>query len=155
MLGRKYSGYVGGITPATTDDNWTVEGAQGEFGRIIEVSWGGEATTSTAMRTRVQRSASQAGAGTAGDITELGQPAGGAPLLAFFTTYATTQPTLDAGALFGTSWNAHGGVIRWLADPGEGFWIVGTAGTPAADQTISCRNDVGTATSSYACVWEE
>jgi hypothetical protein len=57
-----------------------------------------------------------------------------------------------AGALFGTSWNAHGGVVRWLAAPGEEFNIYDAGATTSS---IECRQDVGTATSSYATIWEE
>ena len=49
----KYSGTVLGITPSTTDDNWGLAAGASESGRIVEVHWGGEATTSTVMRTRV------------------------------------------------------------------------------------------------------
>ena len=62
-------------------------------------------------------------------------------------------PTLDAGNLFVTSWNAHGGVGRILFDPTEWILLIGAAATSAS--TLSCRNSVGTATSSFGCVWEE
>ena len=148
-----YSGTVLGITPSTTDDNYIVEGQTAEWGAITEVHWGGEVTTSTLMRTRVARGSGQAGAGTAGN-TALLNPKDAAASLAFFTTYATTQPTLAVGDLFATSWNSHGGVVRWLAAPGEEFIIIGKV-TPDGDSTICNRNAVGTALSSYGVIWRE
>jgi hypothetical protein len=146
----RYSGGVRSITPSTTDDNWTLSPAASESGKIIEVHWGGEVTTTTAMCTRVARSSGAAGAGTAGNTAKL-HPNSPTALIDFFTTYATTQPTLDAGDLFAESWNAHGGVVRWLAAPGEEFVMIGAATPP----TISCRNSVGTGASTYGTIWEE
>jgi hypothetical protein len=145
-----YAGGVRSITPSTTDDNWALTAGASKSGKIIEVSWGGEATTSTAMCTRVARGSGQTGNTTA--ITNAkkhpNSPSSG---LVLGSTFATTQPTLDAGDLFATSWNAHGGVIRWLAAPDEEFVIIG-----ASTETVICnRNSVGTATSSYHTVWSE
>jgi len=142
-----YTGSVPGISPSLADDNWTLDAGASESGKIIEVSWGGEVVVTTAMQTRVARSSAAAGAGTAGNITKI-HPNSPAALIDFFTTYATTQPTLDAGDLFATSWNAHGGVVRWLAAPGEEFILIGAA-------TISCRNGAGIGLSSYHTVWAE
>ncbi len=48
-----YTGFLAIATPSTTDDNWTIQPVAGESGMILECGWGGEATASTAMRTRV------------------------------------------------------------------------------------------------------
>lgn len=146
----RYGGYVRSITPSTSDDNWGLTAGSSKSGKVIEVSWGGELTTSTAAQTRVTRSSGQTGATTTGNVEKLhpNSPTNG---LAFETTFATTQPTLDNGDLFTTSWNFHGGVVRWLAAPGEEFVIIGAA----TETVISCRNSVGTSTSSYGTVWEE
>lgn len=146
----RYSGVVRSITPNLSDDNWTLSAGADEFARVMEVHWGGEATTSTAMHTRVARSSGAAGAGTAGNVAKLG-PNAPTATVDFFTTYATTQPTLDAGDLFAESWNAHGGVVRWLAAPGEEFILIGSS----TAKTISCRNAVGTGVSTYGTIWEE
>lgn len=149
----RFSGYVRSITPLTTDDNFALDpNAAGESGVMEEFSWGGEATATTAMHTLIGRSAS----GTtpvAGDVQKVKEnSAGNTMVFIAGPTGWATEPTLDAGALFETSWNAHGGVIRWLAPPGGGFYILG--GTVGTD-TISCRNTVGTAVSTYGCFWEE
>lgn len=146
----RYSGVVRSITPSTSDDNWFLTAGANESGKVLEVHWGGEATTSTAMHTRVARASGQAGSATTGNVAKL-HPNSPTNLLTFGTTFATTQPTLDAGDLFAESWNAHGGVVRWLAAPGEEFVIIGAA----TETVISCRNTVGTATSTYGTIWEE
>lgn len=146
----RYSFAVKSITPATTDDNWGLTAGTGKSGKVIEVHWGGETTTSTAMCTRVARSSGQTGATTAVTVakTHPNSPTAG---FVVESTFATTQPTLDAGDLFAESWNAHGGVVRWLAAPGEEFVLIGAA----TETVISCRNSVGTATSTYGALFEE
>lgn len=146
----KYSASLKSITPNTADDNWALTAGAAKSSKIIEVHWGGETTTSTAMCTRVARSSGQTGATSAVTVAKLhpNAPTAGTVLA---STFATTQPTLDGGDLFAESWNAHGGVVRWLASPGEEFVIIGAA----TETVISCRNSVGTATSSYGLVHEE
>lgn len=145
-----YGAYVRGIPPSVTDDNIGVTAGTGKSGKIIEVSWGGESTTTTAMQTRVARSSGQTGATTVVTAAKLhpNSPANG---MVFESTFATTQPTLDTGDLFATSWNSHGGVVRWLAAPGEEFILIGAA----TETVISCRNGVGTGVSSYGLVTVE
>ena len=138
------------ITPSTTDDNYALAAGASEQAAVLEVSWGGEATTSTAMHTRTARSSGQTGAATLGN-TEVIHPYGTATSpVRFVTTFATTQATLENGDLFAMSWNAHGGVVRWLAAPGEEFILIGAA----TELCISNRNSVGTGVSSYGCVFD-
>lgn len=149
----KFSGYEAIATPATANSNWSLEAGATQSGRILEVTFGGEGTASAAMRTRIAIEGTVGvGARTAGDVQKRVRASSAN---AFFlsannggVTHATTPPVLDAGALFGIGWNAHGGVVRWLAAPGEEFEMVATEG-------ISCRNDVGTTVSTYGLVWEE
>lgn len=146
-----FSGSVIGITPSTTDDNWALDAVSAGIGKLKEVHFGGEATTSTAMRTRVSRANGEAGGQTGGNVANLEGEGNPANVLDFVTTYATTQPTLNAADLYAESWNDHGGVIRWLADPEEEIWLI-------SGQTldlISCRNAAGTGTSSYSAKWTE
>lgn len=148
----KFSGDRASITPSTGVANWVLETVSTVQADVMEVSWGGETTTSTAMRTRIARDTIVGtGSRTAGNVQKLNQhsPANGA---FFSTTYATLQPTILVGALFGTSWNAHGGVVRWLAAPGEELNIYDAGATTAS---LECRADVGTATSSYDVIWSE
>lgn len=148
----RYNGDRASIAPATGVANWVLETVAGVELNIIEISWGGEMTASTAMRTRIARdSVVGTGARTAGNVQKINMhsPANSA---FFSTTYLTLQPSINAGALFGTSWNAHGGVVRWLAAPGEELNAYDAGATTAS---IECRADVGTGTSSYDTVWEE
>lgn len=144
-MGGLYAGMVSSITPSTSDDNWTLDDTgNSAMAYIKEFWWGGEATSSTAMHTKVARSGSAAGAGTAGDVQQVDEGSE-TNRVAFYTTYATTQPTLDPGALWAISWNANGGTVRWAH--AVGFRLV--------NETVSCRNSVGTATSSYGVHWQE
>lgn len=148
----KYTGYVAGLTPSAGSANWVLEGTATASGRVVEFSWGGEMTTTTAMRTRVARDTTVGtGSRTAGNVQKVNQlsPSNG---VFFSTIYATSQPGITAGALFGVGWNAHGGVVRWLAAPGEEF-IIHYNG--AANLSVECRDDSGTGTSSYSVLWDE
>ena len=148
----QYTGYRASITPATGVANAILETVATVEARVKEFGWGGESTTSTAMNTIVARdSIVGPGSRTAGN----GQRSNmhGVVHAAFFsTTYATLQPTILAGALYGTSWNSHGGVIRWLAAPGEEFQIYDAGATTAS---LEVRAVVGVGTSSYHLIWDE
>jgi hypothetical protein len=147
----RYGGSVRSITPATTDDNWFLTAGANEVGAIFALEFTGEATTGIAMATRVARSSGQAGAATAGNVAKL-TPNAGTNLLTFGTTFATTQPTLDAGDLFAASWNANGGIVRWAATmPDEEFILIGAV----TETVISCRNAVGVGISTYTVRWRE
>jgi len=152
----RYSGVMKEITPILTDDNWALDAATvGDYAKIIEVHWGGFITTSTAMTTRVARP-------TTGGITPV---PGVAAVLSPFHTAAnkvefikgpagwTTEPVLatNEADLFAESWNAHGGVVRWLAAPGEEFVVT----NGLLQEGISCRNLNGIAASTYGTIWEE
>ena len=138
------------ITPATTTDNWTLTAGASKSGRIVEFSWGGEQTTTTAVASRVARSDSQTGNTTSVTNAKLhpNSPASG---MVVASSFATTQPTLNTGDLFATSWNAHGGVVRWLAAPEERMVLIGAA----TEINISQRNTVTSGVHSYSVVWEE
>jgi hypothetical protein len=150
--------YTGGqslATPSVTVSNWTLEAeTAGDHGRVRQVSWGGEVTTSIAMNTRwVRPTTAGVGAGTAivpGDIT----PGYSTPLIELYSDYATTPPVIpsaDVGELYVTSWNCHGGMGILVLAPGTTWEIINGL---LAD-SITCRNAVGTSASSYALIWEE
>ena len=127
--------------------------AAGEFAELLELGWAGEATTSTKMRTRLTR-ASVAGTSptTTLDIQQndmQGLGAGATPLLQAVTT--VTSPTLVAGSLLPIqSWNAHGGIVRWLAGPSERMTLIHTAACH-----LTMQNEVGAADGSAGFVWME
>ena len=153
----KLSGAVPGststqtFTPNPNSANWIIESTSAFQPVAIQVvSMGGELTSSTAMRTRIARDSSVGtGARTAGNVQRMDSSTTTAGNAAFFSTgYASTAPTIVAGALLQFSWNANGGFIRWLAAPGEELLI--TTAT-----SIECRADLGAGQSSYAGVWTE
>ena len=146
-----YSTGVRSITASNTDDNIALDAVSAGIGKVKEIHWGGEATTSTAMHTRLSRANGEAGAQTNGNVAKI--EGEGVPTndIDSVTTYATTQPALNAADIYTESWNAHGGVIRWLADPEEEVWLI----TGQVLDILSCRNSVGTATSSYEIKWAE
>ncbi len=149
----RYSGVVKEITPVTTDDNWALDAATaGDLAKILEVHWGGFVTTSTAMTTRVTRPTTAGTVPVAGTAAVL-SPFHTAANKVEFVTGWTAQPVLaaDEADLFTESWNAHGGVVRWLAAPGEEFIV--TFGL--LFEGISCRNLNGVAASTYGTIWEE
>ena len=150
-----YSGSTGAITPqvgnTSVPSNWTLDAVDAGIGKIKEFYWGGGATTSTAMHTRVSRASGEVGGQTTGNVSEYGGADQPANKVNFVTSYATTHPTLDAADIFSMSWNAHGGVVRWLADPDEEIWVQ----TGQTLDLITCKNTVGTATSSYGVIWSE
>lgn len=146
----KLSGEVIGSTPTAGVANWILEGTSSTVGAIQEFSWSGGATSSTAMRSRIARdSAVGTGARTAGSVQRLDQSLTTPGNAMFFsTTYASTQPTIVAGALYAEDWNAYGGKTRWLAAPGEELILVGAV-------SVECRQDLGIATSTYGVIWTE
>lgn len=111
-------------TNVITDDLLALDAIAGEVGAVMEFAIGGEVVSSTAARVRLSRS-SGGTVPVAADVQQR-HPDGQTPVVQGVDSW-TAQPVLDAGALFGTSWNAHGGVIRWLAAPGEEMEIVGAA----------------------------
>jgi len=147
-----YIGSVISITPLTTDDNCALDPAATESGKVIEVFWGGESTASTAMATKVSRG-SGGTTPVAGDVQKRNENSV-ANKIEFIKGPIgwAAEPALDAGSLFALSWNCHGGVVRWLAAPGEEWMMLGAA---AAADTISIRNSVGTGVSTYGMIWDE
>jgi hypothetical protein len=118
-----------------------------------ETTFGGGASSSTPMETAWQRT-STAGttAPAAASVNRLDQT-----LTSSFGNVCTasanaawaTGPTKIAGALFGCAWNAYGGVVRWLAAPGEEWDLCLTT------NGIVCPAVVGTGTSTYLVIWTE
>ncbi len=133
-------------TIVLADDNFALDAIAGESGRILDVGWGGEVTTSTAMRTRFSRS-SGGTVPVSGDVQKR-HPNSVANIVNFVNAW-TAQPTLDAGNLIPVaSWNAHGGTVRWLAAPDEEIIILGA-------EQISCREALGAVAASFGATWDE
>jgi|GEM_PF-5615838 len=145
----------GAFTPATNQDNWTLDSqTAGVFGKVIAIGWGGRLTTSTGYRTRWTRPTT-IGSSTFTALTSAFHQPNYATFGARVGTFATA-PVLasdPAGNLWAQDWNAQGGVgmvVMPLANP---WWIVNGILTGQ----ISCRNIAGTdaSGSSYEVTYEE
>lgn len=136
-------GAVSGVTSAATTDLIVIEAGSSRMLKILEVGWGGEATTTTAMRTRLAL-ASTAGTSITGTVDVVKQIPATDPANAFTTGVSSTSPTYAAGNMIPfSSWNSHGGVVRWLANPGEEFLLIQAV---TAGKQVALRNEVGVAT---------
>jgi hypothetical protein len=131
----RWSAAVGTFTPVAVADatNFTSGGflaLQGGSGtqrsNILEVFCGGQATASAAQQLVLARD-STVGATLSGGTTAALDPATAAlaaPPVGFTT--ATTKPQRSATLyLLNLSFNAFGGVVRWVAAPGEEIGILG------------------------------
>jgi len=153
----KFNGFVGQVTPviATTNFNWNLGFANPLRATVQETVLGGYASSSTPMQTACYRTTSTGTtAPGAGNVARLDQTLTTAGNTANFYANAAwgTGPTLAAGALLGVAWNSYGGVIRWLAAPGEEWDLSFLAASPFGIVS-SAQN--GTGVSSYSVTWTE
>jgi YD repeat-containing protein len=145
----------GAFTPATTNDNWTLEAdTAGDFCKVVSIGWGGRLTTSTGYRTRWTRPTT-AGASTFTALTKASHTPGYDTPLCRTGTFATAPvlATDPAGNLHAQDWNAHGGlgyIVLPLANP----WFLSNG---VLQGQVSCRNVAGTDAngSSYTVTIEE
>lgn len=149
-----FSGNQGAHTPATTQDNWTLDtNAVGEMAKVVSIGWGGRLTTSTGYRTRWVRPTTAGSGALTGIATEAHSPNFATPNLQFGTFATAPVLPTDPDALHAQDWNAHGGlgyVVLPLATP---WWLVDGVLTGQ----LSCRNIAGVdaSGSSYGVTWEE
>lgn len=154
-----FSGGQGAFTPATGNDNWTLDALTTAVAsiKVTMISWGGSNSSSNGYRTRWTRASTLGvGAGTA-ITTQPDNPSYAASAASLFSTYATTQPVLpaDPNNLFAIDWNNQGGsgvIIHPLQQP---WYAIANGGVNK--QEINCRNTKGTdaSLSSYTLTWME
>jgi hypothetical protein len=162
-----YTGVVPAITPVpatatppgtTGQDNFTmVCNAATNGGRILEFRFTGQASATTPMQTLVSRQTTVGSTPTGVTVSGKASPNAPTPTINFYAQQSwSTQPAIAAGYLpvLDESWNAYGGLLRWLAGPNEEIYLIGTTATVG---TLSCRGKQsgGTGASSYGCIWEE
>ena len=134
-------------TAATGVPHITVENIANQFSLVMEWGFGGEVTASTLMRGGSSRAAEGVGARTA--VTPGIYNEGATASSTFLSsTFNTTQPAIEGGYMWERSWNAHGGVVRWLAAPGQEISLLGVS-------TVILENTVGAALANYGFVWGE
>jgi hypothetical protein len=150
----KLNGYVSQLTPVVgaNNNNWNLGFASTVRATVQEVTLGGYASSSTPMETAWPRT-STAGTTppTAGNIQRLDQTVTSAGAAAnFYGALAwATGPTRVAGGLWGVAWNSYGGVVRWLAAPGEEWDLCLSA------NGIVCQEVAGTGVMTATVVWTE
>ena len=145
-------GAVSGLTFAATTDVIVIEAGTNRMATVIEIGWGGEATTSTAMRTRFT-GATTAGTAITGTVDVQKRSPATDPTQAATLGVSSTSPTYGAGSMLPImSWNAHGGIMRWIAAQGEEFVLIQAVTT---GKQAALRNEVGAATGTAAIVFVE
>lgn len=127
-----------GFTPTAASTSLGLTASATTIDRVVEWFLGGEATSSTVNRMGVARSTTVGTTPTAVTPALL-NPRSAAAGFAGFSTFST-QPAFATVALATLAFNAFGGVVRWVAAPGEEMYVVG--GT-AADTQISLRSISG------------
>lgn len=119
--------------------------------RIVEVFIGGEATSSTVNRMSLRRLSTNASTPTDQTCAAL-NPLSQAALANFYVA-ATTGPTIASTVhLLNLAFNAFGGIIRWVAAPGEEIWA--TAAT-APNGQVALDSISGTGVVSTHVTFEE
>lgn len=126
-------------------------GAATQLARIVEVFIGGEATSSTVNRMALRRLSTNASTPT--DQTPAPLNIYSPAAVAQGYVAATTGPTIAATAhLLNLAFNAFGGIIRWVAAPGEEIYF-GTTTAPNAQ--VGLDSISGTGVVSQDIKWEE
>lgn len=145
---------VGNTTNLTDAGHHTVQGyAAPGIVQILEIYMGGEATSSTVNEMEVARDS------TVGVTLSLGTGGYKAALSPNYTIQAapfntsTTKPQKSATLhLLSLAFNAFGGVVRWVAAPGEELIMVGAT---ASMGEISLTSAVGAGKLSSTIIHEE
>jgi len=119
--------------------------------RINEIFVGGEATAAVVNRYVLRRVSTLGITPTAQVPAELSSSSPAAQVTAA-TTFATEPVTVAAPAVWTAAMNAFGGVIRWVAAPGQE--ILNTSAV-LADLQVSFENAAGISIISCQIVFEE
>lgn len=144
-----YSAPRTGFTPQATDTDLSVTSSGTTIDRVTEVFIGGEATASTVNQMQFRRHSAVGVTPTAITLVKLNNRSASAGATA--ASAFSTDPTLG-GILLNLAFNAFGGVIRWVAAPGEELYLVG--GT-AADTEAGLNSATGTGQVSAHVIFEE
>ena len=142
---RLYTVTANNVTPSAANDLVTIIASSGFPVRIKRIRCTGEASSSTVMRTVIQRSTGGTTGGGAVTPDKCNTSDGAANTVAN-TTWAT-QPTLSGTPHYNESWNAQGGGFDLVLDGRE--IVLRTA------EQLSIRNIVGTGLMSFDVEIEE
>lgn len=129
--------------------------------QVQEIYIGGLSTSSAVQNMQYRRTGT---AGTGG-ATALASPNSDGPMNTFAAavtaapiaavTYVTNQPipsNATTVARLNLAFNAFGGIVRWVAAPGEEWWHVGSGANQ--DSTLSNNTGSGTGTVSSHIIYE-
>lgn len=110
--------------------------------RLTEIYIGGEATSSTVNRMRYQRLSTNATAPT-NIVPSPHNLASVAAVTGAYQTVGTTQPTFsNTGSVLTLAFNSFGGIVRWVAYPGEEIYQ-NTATAPNAEAALASLSGAG------------
>jgi len=133
-----------GVALSTSADTLTLQAAAAGQTRGLEIIIGGEATASAVNRVSVQRAGTSITGNSAITPEKFNTRSGTAA-----GTYgkAGTQ-ALSGNPTLSLAFNAFGGFIRWVAQPGEELYVVNS-------EVYSMRSASGTSTVSATWIFEE
>lgn len=138
-----------GATLSTTADLWTLTvGTSGQL-RILESYVAGEAAASAVNRLGLAVASTNGTTPTAYTPEKFNSRSPAA--VSTVATTWTTQPTRSANSKILQPFNAFGGSDRWVPQPGEEIYAVGTG----TSEQYSQRSLSGTSVVSAHAVWEE
>jgi hypothetical protein len=141
----KYTGVYSSVTLSATADGSNLAnstypfylrgGTSTQRVQISEVYIGGEATSASSVGVMVLGRDSTVAAGTVGgsyqSLTDAAATAPGTTAV-FGNTAGTTPPVRSStGHLLRLSFNAYGGIVRWVASPDQMITVVGSTGSLA------------------------
>lgn len=109
-------------TPVTANGCIGLTSSATTIDRVVEVLVGGEATTSSAQLTKFARHSTVGATPVAVTPGKL-NPRSAAAAAAGFSSFSSAA--VVGGTLVQLSFNAFGGVVRWVAAPGEELYFVG------------------------------
>lgn len=144
-----YTGTRAGVALSTTADLWTLTVGTAGQQRVLESYIAGEAVASAVARVGIARSSTN-GVTPTNQTPEKMNSRSPAAVGTFATTW-TTQPVRSTNSVVLHAFNAFGGSDRWVPQPGEELYLVGTG----TSEQISCRSLSGTSTVSAHCIFEE
>lgn len=148
-------------TTALTDNNYCYAlqgGNSTQRNQIAEVMIGGEASTATTLILKLARDSTASGtlvAGTGGKVPSLLDGSGTAPTNApLGGNSATTDPQRSSTLhMLNFSFNAFGGIARWVASPGYEISMVGNTAS-LGDMSLSGFTGTGAAATSGHILFE-
>ena len=148
-------------TTALTDNNYPYAlqgGTSTQRIQIAEVMIGGEATTSTVVILKLARDSTASAtlvAGTGGKVPQLLDGSGTAPATApLGGNSASTDPQRSSTLqLLNFSFNAFGGIVRWVANVGYEISMVGNTAS-LGDTSLSGFTGTGAAATSGHILFE-